>query len=59
MAAILGKRMRALVIESIEERLEKAGYPNTKTVKAIKKIERNKDLVEAKNAQDLFKKLGI
>lgn len=58
-AAMLGKSMRELVIESIEERLSKVNYPNKETLKAIKNIEKGKNLVRAKNAQDLFKRLKI
>lgn len=59
MAAVLGKSMRELVVESIEEHLEKTALPNKETIKAIKNIEAGKGLVKAKNAKDLFKKLGI
>lgn len=59
MAALLGKSMRELVIISIEEHLHKVDIPNKKTLKAMKDIAQGKDLVKAKDAQDLFKKLGI
>ena len=59
MSAILGKSMREFVIESIEERLYDSKTPNRKTVKAIKDSDKKKNLVEAKNAKDLFEKLGI
>lgn len=59
MAAILGKSMREIIIESIEEHLYGADSPNKATLAAIKKVEKNKDLIEAENAEDLFKKLGI
>ena len=57
MAAILGKSMREVVTELIQEKLKKT--PNKKTLAAIKKVEKGKDLKKAKNATDLFKKLGI
>ena len=57
MATLLGKSMREIVVESIEERLNK--YPNKETLKTIKDIENKKGLVEAVDAADLFKKLGI
>jgi len=56
-AAILGKSMREIVIESIE--LYSARLPNKKTLKAISDAEKGKGLVEADNIEDLFKKLGI
>ena len=56
-SALLGKSMRELVIESIREHLYK--YPNKETLKAINDIESGKDLTKAKNANDLFEKLGI
>ena len=65
MAAVLGKSMKDIVIDSIEEHLHKVkipgteNTPNKKTLKAIANIEEGKDLIEAKNAEDLFKKLGI
>ncbi len=59
MAAILGKSMREIIIESIEERLYSADSPNKETLKAIEKVEKSKDLIEADEAEDLFKKLGM
>ncbi len=57
MATLLGKSMREIVVESIEECLH--SYPNKETLKAIKNVEKNKGLVKACDAEDLFKKLGI
>ncbi len=57
MAALLGKSMREIVIESIEKQLQH--QPNKKTRSTIKSIEQGKGLVKAKNAKDLFKKLGL
>ena len=59
MAAALGKSMREVVIESIELHIHSAKKPNKKTLKALADIEKKKGLVKAKNAADLFKKLGI
>jgi len=58
-AAVLGKSMRDIVVTSIEEHLQKIKIPNKKTLQAIANIEEGKNLVEAKDAEDLFKKLGI
>lgn len=58
-AAIMGKSMREVVIASIAEHLAKSNVPNAKTIKAMKKVDRGEDLVEAKDVDDLFKKLGI
>ncbi len=59
MAALLGKSMREIVIESIEKNLLNPKTPNKKTLQAIKAVEKKKGLVKAKNAEGLFKKLGI
>lgn len=59
MAAVLGKSMRAIVIESINDCLYSTNSPNKKTLKSIENVEKRKGLVKAKNAKDLFKKLGI
>ena len=59
MAAMLGKSMREIVVTSIEEHLHKVKIPNKKTLEAIANIEEGKNLVKAKDAEDLFKKLGI
>lgn len=59
MAAILGKSMREIVIESIEAHLYSSKTPNKKTLKVIADAQRGKGLTTAKDAEDLFKKLGI
>lgn len=59
MAAILGKSMREIVVESIEKRLKESHRPNKKTRTAIKNAERGKGLVRAKNVDDFFKKIGL
>jgi len=59
LAAILGKSMREIVIESIEERLSKSTITNPETLQAIENIENRKGLVEVESPEDLFKKLGI
>ena len=59
MAALTGKSMREIVIESIEEHLRSAKYPNKTTLKAIEDAEKGKKLESATDAAHLFKKLGI
>ena len=59
MAAILGKSMREIVANWIHEHLYSANMPNKETLKAIESIEKGRDLIEADNAEDLFRKLGI
>jgi plasmid stability protein len=59
LAAVLGKSMREIVSDWIHENLYSENVPNTATFKAVDNIEKGKDLVEAKDAQDLFRKLGI
>jgi len=56
-AALLGKSMREIVIESIEKQL--LSKPNKITVKAIKDAKKGKGLVKTKDAEDLFNKLGL
>lgn len=59
LAAVLGKSMREIIIEWIHEHLYSSNTPNAETLDAIKQIERGENLVESKNIDDLFKKLGI
>jgi hypothetical protein len=59
LAAILGKSMREIVSNWIHEHLYSANLPNKETLKAIESVEKGKDLIEAKDADDLFRKLGI
>ena len=59
LSALLGKSMREIVVESIEDYLHTAKVPNKKTLKAIKDADNRKNLIEAESAEDLFKKLGI
>ena len=58
MAALQGKSMREyvcdLIIQDVDEKI-----PNEETLKAIKAVENGKELVEAKDAQELFDKLDI
>ena len=58
LAALQGRSMRDIVIESIELHLHSA-IPNKETLKAIRNTEMGKDLIETNNVEDLFKKLGI
>ena len=51
--------MQEIVIESIEKNLLNTKTPNKKTLRAIKDVEGKKGLVKAKDAEALFKKLGI
>ena len=57
MAALRGTSMRKIIIESIE--FYSAHFPNEETLKAIAEAEDGKNLVRAKDVEDLFKKLGI
>jgi hypothetical protein len=59
MAAVLGKSMREIIIEAIEEHIYGDKSPNKKTLKAIEDAAKGKNLVKTKDATDLFKKLGI
>lgn len=59
LAAVLGKSMREIVMDWIHEHLYSSNTPNAKTLEAIKQIENGENLVECKDVNDLFKKLGI
>jgi len=59
LAAVLGKSMREIISDWIHGNLYSENTPNAATMKAIDSVEKGKDLVEAKDAQDLFRKLGI
>ena len=59
LAAILGKSMREIVADWIHGNLYSENIPNAETLKAIESIEKKRGLIEAKDAEDLFKKLGI
>ena len=59
LAAVLGKSMREIVSDWIHGNLYSENVPNASTLKAIESIEKGKDLVESKNVQDMFRKLGI
>ena len=59
LAAILGKSMREIVSDWIHGNLYSKNVLNATTLKAIENIEKEKDLVESKDAQDMFRKLGI
>jgi predicted DNA-binding protein len=59
LSVVLGKSMREIVIESIEDYLHSVKLPNKETLKAIEAVENGTDIAKAKNLEDLFKKLGI
>jgi hypothetical protein len=59
LAAVLGKSMRELVADWIHGNLYSENVPNEETLKVIDDIEKGKNLVESKDIQDLFRKLGI
>lgn len=59
LSAILGKSMRNIVVESLEERLYSKKVLSKETLKTILDVEKRKGLIEAENIEDLFKKLGI
>jgi Antitoxin ParD len=59
LAAVLGKSMREIVADWIHGNLYSKNTPNATTLKAIDSIEKSKGLIEAEDAKDLFRKLGI
>ena len=58
MAALQGKSMREYVSDLIRQAVYNK-VPNRETLKAIADVEKDKDLVKAKDAIDLFDKLDI
>jgi hypothetical protein len=59
LAAVLGKSMRELVADWIHGNMYSENVPNAETLKVMDDIEKGKDLIESKDIQDLFRKLGI
>lgn len=59
LAALLDKSMREIVATWIHGNLYSENTPNAETLKAIDCIEKGIDLIESKDADDLFRKLGI
>lgn len=59
LAAVLGKSMREIVVDWIHGNLYSENVPNAETLKAIESIEKGKDLIESKDAEELFRRLGL
>jgi predicted DNA-binding protein len=59
LAAVLGKSMRELVADWIHGNLYSENTPNTETLNVMKDIENGENLIESKDFEDLFRKLGI
>ena len=61
LAALHERSMREIIVELIKQHLEcgLSHYPNKKTQDVLRNIEEGKNLVEAKNINDLFQKLGM
>lgn len=59
LSAILGKSMREIVCDCIHGNLYNENTPNSVTMDAIDSVENGENLIEAKDVQDLFSKLGI
>lgn len=59
LSAILGKSMRHLVLESIDEYIDNIKVPNKETRKVMEEVEKGIGLSEIKNIDELVKKLGI
>ncbi|HEX4839447.1 MAG TPA: hypothetical protein VFU89_03275 [Rhabdochlamydiaceae bacterium] len=59
LAAVLGKSMRELVAHWIHGNLYSENIPNAETLKVMNDIEKGNGLIESKDAQDIFRKLGI
>lgn len=59
LAAILGKSMREIASNLIHEHLFSANLPDKETLQAIENMEKGKGLIEAKDADALFRKFGL
>lgn len=59
MAAFSGKSMREYINELLAKELYSEKKPNKETLDVIDSIEKGENLVEADDAEDLFKKLGL
>ena len=59
LAAVLGKSMREIISDWIHGNLYSENVLNAKTLKVMSDIEKGKNLIESKDIQDLFRKLGI
>jgi len=62
LAADLGLSMRQIILdalESIDECRYSTHIPNEETIQAIKDAKEKKNLIEAKDIEDLFNKLGL
>lgn len=61
-AALQGKSMRELILDALEltDACRLSDHvPNKTTLKAIKDIEKGRNLVEVKNVKEFLKKLGV
>ena len=59
LAAVLGKSMREIISDWIHGNLYSENVPNAETLKVISDIDKGKNLIESKDIQDMFRKLGI
>ncbi len=62
LAAELGLSKRQIILsalESMDECLCSSHIPNEETIKAIQDAKEKKNLIKAKDAEDLFNKLGL
>lgn len=57
----LGLSMRQIILDALESIECRYGnhIPNEETIKSIEDVKARKNLIEAENIEDLFKKLGI
>ena len=61
-AAMLGKSMKDIILESLqatEECLQNDHYPNKTTIKAIENAKKGKELFEVHDLEGFKKKLGL
>jgi predicted transcriptional regulator len=59
LAAVMGKSMREIISDWIHGNLYSENVPNAETLKVMSDIEKGKNLIESKDIQDMFRKLGI
>lgn len=59
LAAVLGVTMREIIANLIHEHLYSTNSPNRETLEAIASVEKSENLIESKDIDDMFRKLGI
>ena len=59
LSAVIGKSMREIIVDAVNDSFKRTKIPNIKTLEAMKNVENRKGLKSYDSVEDLFKKLGI